>query len=126
MPPLLFSPFRLPGKAYAAVFEQGRAVAGRGLLVRWLPNGQDKTRAGVVSPKRVFHLAVERSRVRRLMREAFRLERVRLITGVDLILMGRRGMLEMTCADVRRELLRLCKKASLMQGVKSAEAESRA
>lgn len=112
--PLLFSPYRLPGKRYAAVFEEGRSVACGSMVLRWVPNGLDISCLGVISAKKVFHLAVERSRARRLMREAFRLRRPELQTGFDLVLMGRRKLLSESCQEVQKDLLWLCKKAGLL------------
>ena len=113
-PPLLFAPFRLPAKRYGAAFEQGTSLACRTLVMRWVPNGLEKTCLGVISAKKVFPLAVERSRVRRLMREAFRLERPALKAGYDLVLLGRRGVVNCSCQEVRRDLRYLCRKAGLL------------
>ncbi len=110
-PPLLFAPYRLPAARYAAAFERGRSLACRSLVLRWVPNGLDKTCLGVVSAKRTFRLAVARSRARRLMREAFRLERPGLRAGYDLVLLGRRGLAGLSCQEVRRGLLWPCRKA---------------
>ena len=89
-------------------------MACRSLVLRWVPNGLGKTCLGVISAKRTFRLAVERSRARRLMREAFRLERPRLKAGYDLVLLGRRGLPGLTCQEARRDLLWLCRKADLL------------
>ena len=113
-PPLLLSPFRLPGNAYEAVFEQGRSLAGSAMVMRWRANGLSKSRVGVVAAKRTLRLAVERSRARRLMREAFRLERPALAAGVDVVLIARRKLVEGDCAAARRELRWLWRKAGLM------------
>ena len=115
MPPFFaFAPYRLPAKRYAAVFEGGASVACGSMVLKWAPNGLGKTCLGVVSAKKVFRLAVQRSRVRRLMREAFRLERPRLKAGFDLVLLGRRRLAEQDCRQTRRDLLWLCRKAGLI------------
>ena len=84
------------------------------MVLKWIPNGLDKTCLGVVSTKKVFRLAVTRSRVRRLMREAFRLERPGLKPGFDLVLMGRSRLAGQDCNQTRRDLLWLCRKAGLL------------
>lgn len=115
LPPLFnFAPYRLPAKRYEAVFARGASVACGSMVLKWTPNGLDKTCLGVVSAKKVFRLAVQRSRVRRLMREAFRLERPRLKAGFDLVLLGRRRLAEQDCRQTRRDLLWLCRKAGLI------------
>ncbi len=115
VPPLLLSPYRLPTKCYAEVFEKGASIACKTLVMKWHANGLEKTRIGVISPKKIFHLAVERSRARRLMREAFRLERPQLASGYDLVLIGRNELKEKSCADARRDLRWMCRKAALLR-----------
>ena len=64
---------RLPGAKYKRVFDRGRSFRGR-LLVAWRYSSPDADRmAGVVVSKKSFHDAVDRTRAKRLMREAFRL-----------------------------------------------------
>ncbi len=112
-PPLLFSPYRLPAGRFDPLFTEGQSLACGALVLRWMPNGGDRTRVGVIAAKRVFHLAVERSRARRLLREAFRLERPRLKVGYDLVLMGRRNLLALSCDEVRVALMKLARRAKL-------------
>lgn len=115
LPPFFaFAPYRLPSARYAAVFERGKSVACGSMVLKWLPNGLDRTCLGVVTAKKVFRLAVTRSRARRLMREAFRLERPGLKAGFDLVLMGRSRLGGQDCRQTRRDLLWLCRKAGLL------------
>ncbi len=64
---------RLPGKEYKRVFDRGRSRKGRYLVAWRMELDSDDTLAGVVATKRGLRLAVERSRAKRLVREAFRL-----------------------------------------------------
>ncbi|MDO5462661.1 MAG: ribonuclease P protein component [bacterium] len=114
-PPLLFSPFRLPVKAFEALFTTGQSVANGAMVLRWVKVPTDRTRVGVIAAKRTFHLAVQRSRARRLMREAFRLERLQLQEGIDIVLLGRRKLLTMSCDEVRKALLQLAARARILR-----------
>ncbi len=116
VPPLLFAPFRLPVKCFSRVFEEGRNIACGALVLRYLPNSEGVTRIGVIASKRTFRRAVDRSRARRLLREAFRLERPQLKVGYDLIVLGRGKLLEMKCDEVRRALYGVCRKVKLLKG----------
>ena len=95
-------------------------MAGSAMVMRWRANGLAKSRVGVVAAKRTLRLAVERSRARRLMREAFRLERPALAAGVDVVLIARRKLVEGDCAAARRELRWLWRKAGLLDRAERA------
>ena len=63
---------RLLGAKYKLVFDRGRSIKGR-LTVAWCLSQQDADRmAGVVVSKKTFHDAVDRNRVKRQLREAYR------------------------------------------------------
>ena len=116
VPTLLFAPYRLPSERFTALFEKGRSEACASLVMRVLPNGTDRTRVGVITTKRTFRHAVDRTRARRLMREAFRLERPQMAVGYDIVLLGRRNLTTMSCQAVRRDLLKLCRRMGLIPG----------
>ena len=75
--------------------------------------GEGVGRAGTVASKRTFHDAVQRNRARRLLREAYRTQRAHLEPGVQLVLLGRRQILNATSREVAGEFRRLCRKAGL-------------
>ena len=68
------------------------------------------SRLGLSVGKLVWKSAVRRNRVRRLFREAFRLEQERLPVGVDLVLIGHKAIWP-TLDQTRAELLHLAHKA---------------
>ncbi len=92
-------------------FATGRGHAGRYLVLRYRRGGNAARRVGVIASKRTFRRAVDRARAKRLLREAFRLSRGMLADDVDLVLVARRRILEATCRDVRRELVKLVERA---------------
>lgn len=101
---------RLPGREYKAVFDRGRSSRGR-LLVAWrLASEAPEPLAGVVVSKRTFRKAVERSRAKRLMREAFRelVKEGRIAPGGRWIFIARASIRSAKCADVKGDISRLC------------------
>lgn len=103
------------GRVFKQVFDTGRRATGSFLVAWAVDNGQDMTRVGVVASRRLFPRAVERSRAKRLLREAFRLNRWRLRQGKDVVLVARRAILGVKCGQVESDLLRAASKTGLMK-----------
>jgi ribonuclease P protein component len=102
-------------RLFQDTFEQGRSFAGA-LMVLWLRAAPDAAqRLGVVASKRSFARAVDRSRVKRLLREAYRLNRVRFVGPQDVVLVARRPLLRASRQEAERDLLRLAARAGLTE-----------
>lgn len=117
MPPLLYTgykPFRLTADRYPVVLSEGLSYAANTLVMRVSSTDRDKTCMGVVTSKRSLRQAVQRSRARRLLREAFRLLRPQLKTGFDMVLIARWKIDGVKCDIVQRDLRYLCRKAGLL------------
>src|SRR2546430_6577231 len=94
---------------FARIKTEGRRLAKGSLLANWIEeagsHGQS-LRLGVVTPKSIGP-AVERSRARRLMREAFRLNQRKLKQPLTLVLVARRSIVGNGLAEVERDFLNL-------------------
>jgi len=62
-------------KDIKALFEEGKVVTKYPVKLLWLPLGQQDTKAGFAVAKRNFKSAVTRNKIKRLMREAYRLQK---------------------------------------------------
>jgi ribonuclease P protein component len=71
------------------VFRQGRSLANRVLVLYTFPRGEEGDPRLGLSVSRKVGGAVERNRVKRLLREAFELERGGLPPGRDVVLVAR-------------------------------------
>lgn len=97
---------------FERVYRDGGRTRGELVRVVALPNGGDTSRLGLSVGKAIWKSAVRRNRVRRVLREAFRLALPDLPAGVDVILIPARAKLDPELEATRRELVRLVPKAA--------------
>jgi ribonuclease P protein component len=84
------------------------------LVVNWLRMPQGScSRLGVVTSAKVGG-AVVRNRVRRLLREAYRLHQWRLVRPVDLVLVARNAIANKSFKEVESEFLAAMRKTGLL------------
>jgi ribonuclease P protein component len=90
---------------FRRVYDRRRSVSDRWLIVYACENGLPHLRLGL-SVSRKFGGATQRNRLRRLYREAFRLTRHEMPTGLDLVLIPR-GTDMPALADLQESLPKL-------------------
>ena len=99
---------------FREAYDQGKCIRGR-LLTMWLRAGPDAAlRLGVVTGRRVGEATV-RTRARRLMREAYRLNRSRFRGGFDVVLSARSTICSARRQDVEAELMTLARRAGILK-----------
>jgi ribonuclease P protein component len=86
-------------REFDRVFREGRAFELREICVRALPNGLGHSRLGLCVGKRQGG-AVRRNRIKRLLREAYRLNRHALAVPCDLVIVPRAGWRNLTLAAI--------------------------
>jgi ribonuclease P protein component len=100
---------------YQAVFGEGRRLSGSYFRLHARPAVEaGPTRLGVTVSKRVSKLAVVRNRVRRQVRECFRLTRAELPPG-DYVLLAKPEAAKANNAALRAELLSLFERARTLK-----------
>lgn len=77
---------------YRRVFSDNRRSADRYFLLLARPNGLDHGRLGLAISKKKTRRAVDRNRLKRLVRESFRTHRNQL-AGLDIVVINRTGRL---------------------------------
>ena len=111
------------GSDFARAYASGSRARGGFLLGVACPNGLPHARLGLSVGRAIWKSAVRRNRIRRIFREAFRLEQHSLPKGHDLILIPAAPRLEPSLEGTRRELVRLAERAARRCVEKSAARE---
>ena len=100
---------------FQRVYHKGKSYAGRYLILYVFKNYHgEKDHLGFAAGKKLGCAAV-RNRVKRLLREAARLEQEKLPAGVTLLLVGRAATAKAKMPAVRDDLVKLLKKAKLVR-----------
>jgi ribonuclease P protein component len=99
---------------FKLVKQAGKSWTGRHLVLGVLAQGSEKrARVGIVTTRKVG-MAVVRNRIRRRIREVFRLHQFDLATGVWLVTIARPSAAKASFRELERDWLRLAERASIL------------
>lgn len=100
---------------FQKIYQEGRSVAGRYLVLHWRKKRDLNNKIGFGAGKKLGS-AVIRNRLKRLMREAWRLYPETLPPGYDYILIARRPLLGKGLKEAQSGLQEVLKKSGLLLG----------
>jgi len=96
----------LKSEDYTSVRLSGASSYTKHFRVTHMPNDSSITRLGITVSKKIGN-AVKRNRIKRVIREFFRLNKSRFPDGYDIVIAARKDASHLSCCAVSDELLRV-------------------
>lgn len=102
------------------LFETGLRGTAASVAARLLANSDGQTRVAVAAGRKLAK-AVQRNRMKRRLRAAFRVQKDNLPKGCDLILLAKAGVLEAKWPDLKQDVAK-----AITRATRAAQAEIQA
>ena len=99
---------------FRRLYQKGKSAAGRYVVVYCRKNGLGYNRLGITAGTKLGH-AVVRNRVRRRIREAYRLSELSYIQGYDIVVVARGKAADATYQDIAACLYKQSAKLGLIR-----------
>ena len=101
-------------RGFRRLYAKGKSAVGPSLVLYCRKNGRKENRFGITAGTKLGH-AVVRNRVRRRLREIYRLHEEELRWGYDIVVVARVRAVRSRYADLDQQFLRLAKKLQLLR-----------
>ena len=96
------------------VYSKGRSYVNQMMIIHLINSDNVKGKVGFAVGKKIGN-AVVRNRIKRLMREAYRISQHSINPNVSMILIARKPLIEAKSYLVQKALMNLCKKAKIVK-----------
>ena len=96
----------LKNREFQTVYESGVSFANRNLVMYVLPNELTDNRIGISVSKKVGN-SVVRHRVKRIIRESYRLNRDNVKNGLDIVIIARKEAKEKSYQELEQSMMHL-------------------
>lgn len=100
---------------FRRVYQRGNSAVSGSVVVYCRKNKLGRSRLGITASTKIGN-AVTRNRARRRLREVYRLNRDKLQSGWDIILVARGRTAAVSWKELNDTFLRLCRRLELLEG----------
>ncbi|MBS4534948.1 ribonuclease P protein component [Clostridium sp. D2Q-14] len=97
---------------FSKVYDKGKSIANKYLVMFYIENELDYNRVGFSTTKKLGN-AVIRNRVKRLIKESYRLNNDKLINGYDIIFLARVRANNASYKEIEKSIINLLKRSKL-------------
>ena len=98
---------------FQRLYSKGTSSSDKNIVVYFLPNRQRKNRLGITVSKKTG-TAVLRNRIKRLIKESYRLNEESIKTGYDIVIVARRNIINASYRDIAASLVKLTDKLGIL------------
>jgi ribonuclease P protein component len=105
---------------FQRVYKKGKSYANRYLIMYVMKTDTQKNRIGISVSKKVGN-SVVRHRITRLIRESYRLNETKFVSGLDIVVIARPSAKERGFFDIESALLHLGRLHKIMEGAEEKE-----
>lgn len=98
---------------FSRVYRRGKYLSDRHVVLHYVVTSRPLNRIGVTTSKNIGG-SIQRNRMRRLLRESYRLSEQNFKKGYDIILLGRMLTKDVNYNVISKEVRRLMKKAGIL------------
>ena len=96
------------------IYKKGASCANNQLIIYFIKNNTNQNRLGICVSKKVGN-SVVRSRVTRLIKESYRLNEEKILTGYDIVIIARSSCVGQSYFEIEKSLLHLLRKQKLLK-----------
>jgi ribonuclease P protein component len=101
-----FSESLKKNRDFQTVYRNGKSLANRYLIMYIMENNTDRNRIGISVSKKVGN-SVVRHRIKRLIKESYRIQEEQFKDGFDIVIIARQSARTRTYADMESALIHL-------------------
>jgi len=105
---MLFTESLRKNSEFQTVFKKGKSKANKYFVMYVLKNGSDKNLLGISVSKKVGN-SVIRHRIKRLVKESYRLHEDMFNSGLNIVVIARKGSDELDYSQIEKSLMHLMK-----------------